>query len=83
MGVWQGVAMDSLKFHPGLPCFTLLRPVGGPLLKGPYSLFRGGLPAGRVECAHLLRLWTPQAARLCHHPDAPASARPHFSRFHV
>jgi hypothetical protein len=26
MGVWQGVAMDSLKFHPGLPCPTLLCP---------------------------------------------------------
>jgi hypothetical protein len=23
MGVWQGVAMDSLKFHLGLPCATL------------------------------------------------------------
>jgi hypothetical protein len=30
MGVWQGVAMDSLKFHPGLSCS-----VGGPPL---YSL---------------------------------------------
>jgi hypothetical protein len=29
MGVWQGVALDSLKFHPGLPCTTLLRPAGG------------------------------------------------------
>jgi hypothetical protein len=26
MGVWQGVAMDSLKLHPGPPCPTLLRP---------------------------------------------------------
>jgi hypothetical protein len=33
MGAWQGVAMDSLKFHPGPPCPTLLRPAGGPLLK--------------------------------------------------
>jgi hypothetical protein len=24
------VAMDSLKFHPGPPCPTLLRPAGGP-----------------------------------------------------
>jgi hypothetical protein len=30
MGVWQGVAMDSLKFHPGLPCLNLLRSAGGP-----------------------------------------------------
>jgi hypothetical protein len=29
MGVRQGVAMDSLKFHPGLPCPTLLRLAGG------------------------------------------------------
>jgi hypothetical protein len=29
MGVWQGVAMESLKFHPGLPCPTLLCPAGG------------------------------------------------------
>jgi hypothetical protein len=26
MGVWQGVAMDFLKFHPGPPCPTLLLP---------------------------------------------------------
>jgi hypothetical protein len=28
MGVWQEVAMNSLKFHPGPPCHTL-RPAGG------------------------------------------------------
>jgi hypothetical protein len=27
-GVWQGVVTDSLKFHPGQPCPTLLRPAG-------------------------------------------------------
>jgi hypothetical protein len=37
MGVWQGVAMDSLKFHSGLPCHILVRPAGGPPLK---RLFR-------------------------------------------
>jgi len=26
MGVWQGVAMDFLKYYPGLPCPSLLRP---------------------------------------------------------
>jgi hypothetical protein len=31
MGVWQGVAMDSLKFHPGPPCPTLLLPSFTPL----------------------------------------------------
>jgi hypothetical protein len=32
MGVWQGVAIESLKFHPGPPCLTLLGPAGGPPL---------------------------------------------------
>jgi hypothetical protein len=35
--------MDSLKFHPGLPCPTLLRPAGGPPPKQPYGRFWGGL----------------------------------------
>jgi hypothetical protein len=30
ISVWQGVTMDSVKFHPGPPCPTLLRPAGGP-----------------------------------------------------
>jgi hypothetical protein len=30
MGVWQGVAIDSLKFHPDWPCQTLLCPAGRP-----------------------------------------------------
>jgi hypothetical protein len=34
MGVWQGVAMDSLKFHQSPPCLTLLRPTGGPPVSG-------------------------------------------------
>jgi hypothetical protein len=46
MGVWQEVAMDSIKFHPGLLCPTLLRPEGGPLLKRTKSCFSGGLPSG-------------------------------------
>jgi hypothetical protein len=29
MGVWQGMAMDSLKFHLGRPCPTLLHPAAG------------------------------------------------------
>jgi hypothetical protein len=29
MGVWQAVAMDSLKFYPSPPCPTLLHPAGG------------------------------------------------------
>jgi hypothetical protein len=35
MDVWQGVAIDSLKFHPGLPCPTFPCPAGGPPLKRP------------------------------------------------
>jgi hypothetical protein len=48
MGVWQGVAMDSIKFHPGLPCPILLRPAGGSPLNRPYGCFWGGPPAERA-----------------------------------
>jgi hypothetical protein len=48
--------MDSLEFHPGLPCPTLQRPAGGPTLKRP--------PAGRAPCGRLLPLWTPRTVRL-------------------
>jgi hypothetical protein len=37
MGVRQGVARDSLMFHPGPPCLTLLRPKGWPPLKRRFS----------------------------------------------
>jgi hypothetical protein len=37
MGVWQGVTMDSLKFHSGLPNPTLLRTEGWPPLKRSYG----------------------------------------------
>jgi hypothetical protein len=54
MGVWQGVGMDSIKFHPGLLCPNLLlpagRPAGKPPLKRLYGLmaFSGvALPQGR------------------------------------
>jgi hypothetical protein len=47
MGVWQGVAMDSLKFNRGLPCSTLLCPAGGQALKRPYP--QGGQPAAVVD----------------------------------
>jgi hypothetical protein len=33
MGVWQGVAMDSLKYYSGPPCPTLLRPFEHPTLQ--------------------------------------------------
>jgi hypothetical protein len=42
------MAMDSLEFHLGLPCPTLLNPAGGPPLKRPNGLqgLQGWLPAG-------------------------------------
>jgi hypothetical protein len=66
MGVWQRVAMDSLKFHLALPCPTLLRPAGGPPLKQPYGRVRGGPPTGGSACGYLLPLWnwTPHAVLL-------------------
>jgi hypothetical protein len=53
MGVWQGVAMDSLKFHQAR--LALFHPVGGLF----YGCFRGGLLTGR-----LLPLLTPYVIRL-------------------
>jgi hypothetical protein len=64
IGVWHGVAVDSLKFHPGPPCPTLLCPVDGPVLERPYNRFRDGPLAKRVACGRLLPLWTPDAVRL-------------------
>jgi hypothetical protein len=54
MGVWQGLAIDSLKFHPGPPYPTLLRPARGPHLKRPNDCFRGGPPKGRAAYGCLL-----------------------------
>jgi hypothetical protein len=67
MGVWQGMAMDSLKFHLGRPCPTLLCPDGGSPLTQPYVGFRGGLPRGQEACSPLLPLGhrTPYAYDLC------------------
>jgi hypothetical protein len=42
MAEWQGVAMDSLKFHPGPLCPTLLCLAGWPL---PRACPQGGQPA--------------------------------------
>jgi hypothetical protein len=59
------VAMDSLKFHLGSPCPTILRPAGGPPLKRPCGCFRGGLPTGPpAACSRLLPFWTSHALRL-------------------
>jgi hypothetical protein len=64
MGVWQGVAMDSLKFRPSTPCPTLLRPKCGPPLKRLYGCYRGDPPPGRAACGRPLPPWTPHAVRL-------------------
>jgi hypothetical protein len=63
-GARQGVAIDDLKQHLGLPWPTLLRPAGGPPLNRSYSRFKVGLPAGRVVCGRLLPPWTPHAVSL-------------------
>jgi hypothetical protein len=61
MGIWEGVAMDSLKFHPGPPpCPTLLRPAGGPPLKLLYGCFKGSPPTGLSSTpldTHAVRLY--------------------------
>jgi hypothetical protein len=61
MGVWHGVAMDSLKYHYGP---TPLSPAGGPPLKRPYWHFRGGSPTGQAACGRPLPPWTPHVVRL-------------------
>jgi hypothetical protein len=63
MGVWQGVAMYSLKFHLGLPCLPFLCPAGGPPLK---AVSGGGLtPSGRAACCRFPPIWTPHTVSLC------------------
>jgi hypothetical protein len=45
--VREGVTTDSLKFHPGPPCPTLIRPAGGPPTKrhfGGVARPQGGRP---------------------------------------
>ena len=54
MDVWQGVAIDSLRFCPVRLCLTLLRPLGGPPLKRLYNRFRSGPAIWRAACGRLL-----------------------------
>jgi hypothetical protein len=68
IGVWQGVAMNSQKFHPGppmAPCPTLLHPAGRRPLKRPKGRFRDGPPAGRAACGRFPPPRTPRAVGLC------------------
>jgi hypothetical protein len=51
IGVWQGVAMDFLKFHPGPPYPTLLRSAGGPPLKGLTAIYGVARPQGEWPVA--------------------------------
>jgi hypothetical protein len=55
MGVWLGVAMDSLKFYPGLPYPTLLRRAGRPPLKRPYAVSGVALPPYAYDHKSLLK----------------------------
>jgi hypothetical protein len=80
MGVWEGVAMDSLKYHLGLPCPTFLCSVGGPPLKRPYGHFRGHLYTGWAPCGRLLPIWTPHAVRLWPPPLLGPQPRLYSSR---
>jgi hypothetical protein len=57
MGVWRGVAMDSLEFHPGtlaLPFYELR--AGHP--------WNGLVAVARFQCRRVLPLWTPHAVHL-------------------
>jgi hypothetical protein len=63
MGIWQGVAMDFLKFHLGPPYPNLLRPAGRLPLKCFYGCFSGGPSTGQAACDCLLPPWTPLAVR--------------------
>jgi len=47
LGVWQGVAIESLRYHQGPSCLTLLRPVGGHPGNGLSSV--SGVAARRAE----------------------------------
>jgi hypothetical protein len=79
IGVWQGVAMDSLKLHPGPPCPTLLRPAVAPPPKRPYDRFGAGPPAERAACGrflspsipHVVRAWFPLDRMRCASLETP------------
>jgi hypothetical protein len=48
MGVWQGVAMDSLKFHLGRPCLTPL-PCGRAIPAAVFYPFAHRMPYTSVD----------------------------------
>jgi hypothetical protein len=68
MGVWQGLAMDSLTFHPSPPCLALQHSAGRAPLKRPYGHFKSGSPVVWATCSHHLPLWTTHAVCLWSSP---------------
>jgi hypothetical protein len=64
MGIWKGVAMDSLKSNLCSPYPTFLYPAGAPPLKRPYSHFRVGPRTGWAGCHRIVPLWIPNAISL-------------------
>jgi hypothetical protein len=61
IGIWQGVAMNSPKFHSGPPCPTLLCPAGGPGGQAARGSFQEwpARRAGGMRPSHTL-LYTPR-----------------------
>jgi hypothetical protein len=57
--VWEGISTDSLKFHPVPPSPTLIRPVGRPLPKRPYSHLGVARPQGGQPAAVFFLLGYP------------------------
>jgi len=64
IGVWEGVAMDSLKYRQGPPCPTPLRSAGGPPLTWLFSHLQGAAYAWRAACSMLLSFCTLHGVRL-------------------
>jgi hypothetical protein len=68
MGVWQGMAMDSLEYWGAghsLPLFALRAAT----LQMALHLFDGWLPPEQAACGHLLLPWTAPTIRLRNQKD--------------
>jgi hypothetical protein len=77
--VREGVSTDSLKFHAGPPCLTLICPVGRPPPKRPYGHLGGGPPAGLVACSRLIPPWIPLPVRAYVDHNQGDQRKPYFS----
>jgi hypothetical protein len=73
IGVWQGVALDLLKFHPGLAMPDPSKPCGQATTQIDLWLFQQwpACSAGGLR----LPLWTPHAARLWLAPQRGQASR--------